>query len=431
MAITAEVPNFSGGLCTTPTELVDCATLTDMVINRNGSIQGREGYTQNGGATSGIPIAIIKAYMSGGAKTVIQTSTTMQWLNGSTWTSVGTFAAGTGLLGSMCQFGLFCLAASPNYTGILRWNGTGSFAVISGSPTNIRTIVSDQNYVYAADQNNTIWYSDSGDSGTWPADHFLTVGGERDTIHDMAFMFNKLYIFRESGIWVKQGAVDSEFELMKLANDRCYSKVACGHDGVYMMSDTGVMKFDGSTCRRVSAKIDDSTFTPQSDGQFMHYQYGERKLFVPQPATTYVYDELMDRWMTWSIVGLQCAFETGPGQLDFACASVAKVFQGWSGTTDAGTAIAPVVATKNNLDFGAPEILKRPKYIYVDGTLTSTTMTLKSNYGATTEQTFTSPGRINYCTPAGTPQRNFQVSFSGPQGLLLRSLKIVAHPISL
>jgi len=433
MSITEIIPNFLGGYCTTPSELVDCATLSNCVINRDGSVQGRSGYTTVGTGMTGSPIFFLKAFVGTGDRIVAQGTTALWYLNGATWANKGTFAASTNMIGSMCQFGQFILAASPNYTGILAWDGgAGNFAAIAGSPKGIRHICADQNYVYAVNQTGTLYWCDSGDHATWPADHLLSIGGEKDTVHDMIFMFGALYIFRESGIWRKTGYVDSEFQLSKISNDRCYSKVATSYDGIYLYNLQGVQKFDGSTCHRISAKINDYDMIPNANGQFMYYQYGQRKLYVPTATQLYVYDELLDRWMIWTIAGMQCAMELGPASgMYFGVKDVAACYQGWSGTTDNGAAITTQVATKVNIDFGSPEVLKRMKHVYADGTFTTTTMTLKSNYGATTEQTFTSPSRINFCTPGGTPQRNFQVSFSGPQGMLVRSLKLVAHPVTL
>lgn len=430
--ITETIPNFSGGLCSNPSELVDCATLTNFIINRDGTIQGRAGYSSTGTGFTGAPICLFKAVTSGGDVYVCQGTTKMWSLSGGVWTSEGTFAATSNTLGSMCQFGNYILATSPAYN-IIQWDGGAGtdFATIAASPTSISLIAADQNYVYAVNTSNSLYYCDSGDVTTWPVAHVLSVGGERDTIHDMCFLFEKLYLFRESGIWVKAGADEDDFTLTKLSNDKCFSRVAPSHGGIYFMSTNGLQVFDGSTCRRISAKIDDDTFIPQTNGQFMYYHYAERKLYVPTSSQLYVYDELLDRWMVWTIAGMSCAMEAGPALGLYFGTTTAYVYAGWSGTTDAGTAITTTYTSKSNIDFGSPEMLKRPRHLFIDGTLTSCTVTLKSNYGATTENTFSSPARINYCTPNATPQRNFQISLSGVQGTVLRSLKLSAHPVSI
>jgi hypothetical protein len=82
--------------------------------------------------------------------------------------------------------------------------------------------------------------------------------------------------------------------------------------------------------------------------------------------------------------------------------------------------------TTKCLDFGSPELYKRPHRLYLDGTVNNAT--LYSDRGATYEDNHAPPGRVNYYAPAGSLKFNFTMILEGVE--ILRSMRFVADGVA-
>jgi hypothetical protein len=263
----------------------------------------------------------------------------------------------------------------------LRWDGT-TVTNQAGSPPICPVAIVHKNMMFlagTATNRSRVYYSAIGDPESWPALNYIDVGrGDGDATTGFGSILDMLVVTKERSVWVLQGDGSASFVLRKTEDGvgaATQHSFASAKQSLAFLGRGGVRFFDTLRTALASEKID-PTIQGLNQRQLakaagIHFD-NKYMLAVPNGTSStnnlvLVFDTFRAAWTIYDGIaaGVWCLWRrAGRDVLIFGSATTGQIYEMDIGFDDDGAAI-DAYAVLRALDFGAPEMLKLVRSLYL------------------------------------------------------------------
>lgn len=270
-----------------------------------------------------------------------------------------------------------------------KYDGT-TLSAVGGSPPTANYIEVHKNRMWMT-SGSRLYFSDLLDIEDWPVLNFIDISpNDGDHITGIKQVGDYLVITKQHSTWLLAGDSSSTFSVRRIhANRGAYAprSLEMVNDNLCFISDDGIYFSNLVTTVLISERVkeywDDLNSRRLSQVACWHTDH---KLYIAVPSANslvndkvIVYDSLRQCFVgiipDWSISCFAQFREGGKRIALFGHSDAGQVSEIGSGYSDNGVAI-PFKWKSRELDFGAPEVLKRWNQVFMDIVPASTDVTL-------------------------------------------------------